>query len=97
MNRQSGAPLEGRAVLAYRDYRLDEIVIYASAQTPHTIRVALGEILDIEQRRLRVVAPDVGGGFGPKARLYPKRSCWRHWRSNATTRCAGSRTAPSTC
>src|SRR5207244_13145398 len=30
MNRQSGAPLEGRAVLAYRDYRLDEIVIYAS-------------------------------------------------------------------
>jgi carbon-monoxide dehydrogenase large subunit len=72
MNRQSGAPLEGRAVLAYRDYRLDEIVIYASAQTPHTIRVALGEILDIEQRRLRVVAPDVGGGFGPKARLYPE-------------------------
>src|SRR5438309_6679984 len=35
MNRQSGAPLEGRAVLVYRDYRLDEIVIYASAQTPH--------------------------------------------------------------
>src|SRR5437660_7735694 len=72
MNRQSGAPLEGRAVLAYSDYRLDQIVIYASAQTPHTIRVALGEILEIEQRRLRVVAPDVGGGFGPKARLYPE-------------------------
>ena len=32
MNRQSGAPLEGRAVLAYRDYRLDEVVIYASTQ-----------------------------------------------------------------
>ena len=32
MNRQSGAPLEGRAVLAYRDHRLDEIVIYASTQ-----------------------------------------------------------------
>ena len=42
MNRQSGAPLEGRAVLAYRDYRLDEIVVYASTQTPHTVRVGAG-------------------------------------------------------
>jgi carbon-monoxide dehydrogenase large subunit len=72
MNRQSGAPMEGRAVLAYRDHRLDEVVVCASTQTPHTVRVALGEILGIEQRRIRVVAPDVGGGFGPKARLYPE-------------------------
>src|SRR5437016_9794314 len=72
MNRQSGSPMEGRAVLACRDHRLDEVVIYASTQTPHTLRVALGELLGIEQRRIRVVAPDVGGGFGPKARLYPE-------------------------
>jgi aerobic carbon-monoxide dehydrogenase large subunit len=72
MNRQSGSPMEGRAVLAHRDHRLDEIVIHASTQTPHTLRVALGELLGIDQRRLRVVAPDVGGGFGPKARLYPE-------------------------
>ena len=72
MNRQSGSPMEGRAVLAYRDHRLDEVVVYASTQTPHTVRVALGEILGIEERRIRVVAPDVGGGFGPKARLYPE-------------------------
>jgi len=72
MNRQSGSPLEGRAVLAYRDHRLDETVVYASTQTPHTLRVALAEFLGIEERRLRVVAPDVGGGFGPKARLYPE-------------------------
>jgi aerobic carbon-monoxide dehydrogenase large subunit len=72
MRRQSGAPLECRGVLACRDYRLDEIVLYASTQTPHTLRVALAEILDLEERRLRVVAPDVGGGFGPKARLYPE-------------------------
>jgi aerobic carbon-monoxide dehydrogenase large subunit len=72
MNRQSGAPLECRGVLAFRDHRLDEIVLYASTQTPHTLRVALAEILDLEERRLRVVAPDVGGGFGPKARLYPE-------------------------
>jgi carbon-monoxide dehydrogenase large subunit len=72
MNRQSGAPMEGRAVLAYRDYRLDEVVVYASTQTPHTMRVALAEILGLDERQVRVVAPDVGGGFGPKARLYPE-------------------------
>src|SRR5215470_9739645 len=72
MRRQSGAPLECRGVLAYRDHRLDEVVLYASTQTPHTVRVALAEILDLEERRIRVVAPDVGGGFGPKARLYPE-------------------------
>ena len=72
MHRQSGSPLEGRAVLAHRDYRLDEIVIYASTQTPHTVRVAIAETLGIDERRLRVIAPDVGGGFGPKARLYPE-------------------------
>src|SRR6516164_4027522 len=72
MQRQSGAPLEGRAVLACRDHRLNEVVVYSSTQTPHTLRVALGEFLDIEARRIRVVAPDVGGGFGPKARLYPE-------------------------
>jgi carbon-monoxide dehydrogenase large subunit len=72
MNRQSGSPMEGRAVLAYRDYRLDEVVVQASTQTPHTMRVALAEILGLDERQIRVVAPDVGGGFGPKARLYPE-------------------------
>ena len=72
MNRQSGMPLEGRAVLAYRDHRLDEVVVWASTQVPHTMRVAIAETLGIDERAIRVVAPDVGGGFGPKARLYPE-------------------------
>jgi aerobic carbon-monoxide dehydrogenase large subunit len=72
MNRQSGSPMEGRAVLAYRDRRLDEVVVQASTQTPHTMRVAIAEILGLDERQVRVVAPDVGGGFGPKARLYPE-------------------------
>jgi carbon-monoxide dehydrogenase large subunit len=71
-SRQSGAPMECRGVLAYRDHRLDEVVVYASTQTPHTMRVALGECLGLQENRIRVVAPDVGGGFGPKARLYPE-------------------------
>jgi aerobic carbon-monoxide dehydrogenase large subunit len=72
MHRQSGAPMESRGILACRDHRLGEVVLYASTQTPHTMRVALGECLGLELRNIRVVAPDVGGGFGPKARLYPE-------------------------
>ncbi|HUZ75341.1 MAG TPA: xanthine dehydrogenase family protein molybdopterin-binding subunit [Stellaceae bacterium] len=72
LNRQAGVPLEGRAVLAYRDHRLDELVVYSSTQVPHTIRLGLSETLGIEERRIRVIAPDVGGGFGIKARLSPE-------------------------
>jgi len=70
--RQSGAPMECRGVLAYRHHRLDQLVLYASTQMPHTMRVALSEILGLEERCIRVIAPDVGGGFGPKVRLYPE-------------------------
>ena len=98
MNRQSGAPMECRGVLAYRDHRLDEVVVYASTQTPHTMRVALGEILGIEERCIRVVAPDVGGGFGPEGaalsgRDHPRRA----GACSSTIRCAGSRIATSIC
>ena len=72
MNRQVAVPMEGRAVLAYRDQRLDELVVYDSTQVPHIIRLGLAEVLGIEERVIRVVAPDVGGGFGSKARLLPE-------------------------
>lgn len=69
LHRQASVPLEGRGVLAYLDRRLDELVVYTSTQVPHTIRLGLSEMLGIEERRIRVIAPDVGGGFGGKARL----------------------------
>jgi carbon-monoxide dehydrogenase large subunit len=72
MHRQSGVPLEGRGVLAYRDHRQDELVVYSSTQVPHTLRLGLSEMLGIEENRIRVIAPDVGGGFGIKARLSPE-------------------------
>jgi aerobic carbon-monoxide dehydrogenase large subunit len=72
MNRQVAVPLEGRAVLAYRDARLDELVVYDSTQVPHIIRLGLAEVLGLEERAVRVIAPDVGGGFGSKARLLPE-------------------------
>ncbi len=74
MNRHVAVPLEGRAVLAYRDHRLDELVVYTSTQVPHIIRLGLSEVLGLEERRIRVIAPDVGGGFGSKARLSPEEA-----------------------
>jgi len=72
MNRHVAVPLEGRAVLAHCDHRLDELVVYNSTQVPHIIRLGLSEVLGLEERRIRVIAPDVGGGFGSKARLSPE-------------------------
>ncbi|MBT3552431.1 MAG: xanthine dehydrogenase family protein [Rhodospirillaceae bacterium] len=72
LNRHAGVPMEGRGVLAYRDHRLNELVVYSSTQFPHVIRTALAKCLDIEERCLRVVAPDVGGGFGVKNNLQPE-------------------------
>jgi aerobic carbon-monoxide dehydrogenase large subunit len=72
MNRQAAVPMEGRGVLAYRDARLDELVVYDSTQVPHIIRLGLAEVLGLEERVIRVIAPDVGGGFGSKARLLPE-------------------------
>jgi aerobic carbon-monoxide dehydrogenase large subunit len=74
MNRQVAVPLEGRAVLAYRDHRRDELVVYNSTQVPHIIRLGLAEVLGLAEHRIRVIAPDVGGGFGSKARLSPEEA-----------------------
>src|SRR6185437_6864049 len=72
MNRHASVPLEGRGVLAYLDTRLDELVVYSSTQFPHVLRTKLAKCLGIAERRLRVVAPDVGGGFSVKSNLHPE-------------------------
>ncbi|MBW3663896.1 MAG: xanthine dehydrogenase family protein molybdopterin-binding subunit [Actinobacteria bacterium] len=72
MGRMSGVPLECRGVVAYHDTRADQLVVYSSTQWPHVLRTKLAELLGIEERRLRVIAPDVGGGFGIKNNVYPE-------------------------
>jgi carbon-monoxide dehydrogenase large subunit len=72
MNRQVGVPMETRGVLAHLDERTDELVVYDSTQGPHVVRVGLAEALMRDEQRIRVIAPDVGGGFGIKNRLYPE-------------------------
>lgn len=73
--RQSMAPIEGRAVLCEWDPRLEQLVMHSAAQMPHINRAGLSECLGLDQGRIRVIAPDVGGGFGYKGILLPEEVC----------------------
>ena len=73
--RQCMHPMEGKGVLAYWDHQAGQLVVCTSTQVPHMIRTGLAECLGIEQRLIRVVPPDVGGGFGYKCVLQPEEIC----------------------
>lgn len=73
--RQAMSPMEGRGVLTYFDRRLDQLVMYSSAQMPHINRQGLAECLGLDQGAIRVISPDVGGGFGYKALLLAEEVC----------------------
>ncbi len=64
--------LEPRSVLADYDERTGTVTVYSSTQSPHLIKRMLADVLSFPEERLRVVAPDVGGGFGAKLHLYPE-------------------------
>jgi aerobic carbon-monoxide dehydrogenase large subunit len=68
-SRQVMSPLEGRGVVAYHDSRLDQLVVISATQQPHIVRSGLAECLGLDEGRIRVISPDVGGGFGYKGVL----------------------------
>lgn len=70
--RQSMAPIEGRGVVAEWDRRLELLTLTSATQMPHIVRSGLAECLGLEEGRIRVIAPDVGGGFGYKGILLPE-------------------------
>lgn len=73
--RQCMVPLEGKGLVAYWDHRADQLVVCSSNQNPHVILVGLAEVLGLEERQIRVIAPDVGGGFGYKSVLHEEEVC----------------------
>ncbi len=73
--RQSMAPMEGRGVLCEWNTRLGQLEMYSSAQMPHINRSGLSECLGLDQGAIRVIAPDVGGGFGYKGILLAEEIC----------------------
>ena len=68
--RCAAVPIEPMAVLA--DWGPDGLTVWASVQAPHHLRNQLAAWLDISQQSCRVIAPDVGGGFGAKIVWYPE-------------------------
>jgi aerobic carbon-monoxide dehydrogenase large subunit len=68
-SRQVMSPLEGRGVVAYRDNRLNQLVVISATQQPHIVRSGLAECLGLDEGCIRVISPDVGGGFGYKGVL----------------------------
>jgi carbon-monoxide dehydrogenase large subunit len=62
--------MEGRAVLANYNSALDELTVWSATQCPYLIRRSLATQFEMSESRIRVIAPDVGGGFGPKAGFY---------------------------
>lgn len=67
--RQSMAPIEGRGVVAEWDRRLELLTLTSATQMPHIVRSGLAECLGLDEAQVRVIAPDVGGGFGYKGIL----------------------------
>ena len=64
--RVAAVPLEGRACLAEWDERDAQLVIHVSTQVPHQVRSGVAQALRIPEHGVRVLVPDVGGGFGLK-------------------------------
>ncbi|MCB1547926.1 MAG: xanthine dehydrogenase family protein [Hyphomicrobiaceae bacterium] len=73
--RQVMSPMEGRGVVASWDDRLGQLVVWTSTQQPHIVRSGLSECLGLDHGDIRVIAPDVGGGFGYKGILLPEEVC----------------------
>jgi carbon-monoxide dehydrogenase large subunit len=68
--RVAGVPLEPRAALATWNAVAGELTMWISTQNPFRIRGEIARILDLDEGRVRVIAPDVGGGFGVKGGPY---------------------------
>src|SRR6185437_11756024 len=73
--RQCMAPMEGRGAVATWDSRLEQLTLYSACQMPHIVRTGLAGCLGLDEGQVRVVAPDVGGGFGYKGILLAEEVC----------------------
>src|SRR5215510_3056176 len=72
VHRHTGMPLETRGVVAHHDRAAGQLMVWSSTQWPHTLRDVLRDALGLAEHAVRVVAPDMGGGFGVKQEIYPE-------------------------
>jgi carbon-monoxide dehydrogenase large subunit len=71
-HRQNGTPIEARAAHAAFDPTTGRVTLTCTSQTPHLMRTIIADLIGMPEADLRVIAPDVGGGFGQKMSLAPE-------------------------
>jgi carbon-monoxide dehydrogenase large subunit len=71
-HRYCAAPLEGRGVVAWVEPKTNILTVWSSTQMPHLVRRQIAAQLNLPEEVVRVIAPDIGGGFGPKVFVYPE-------------------------
>jgi carbon-monoxide dehydrogenase large subunit len=72
IGRGGGQPIEPRGLMAEYNGASGQLTVWASSQVPHQIRQFLCDLLELPPHQVRVLAPDVGGGFGAKLIVYPE-------------------------
>ncbi|NTJ11796.1 xanthine dehydrogenase family protein molybdopterin-binding subunit [Rhizobium lusitanum] len=70
--RGAGMPMEPRAVMAQMNPVSGELIVWSNTQEPHTVRDTISKVLNLSPKKVRVVCPDTGGGFGTKLNVYPE-------------------------
>ncbi len=70
--RVAAMPIEPRGVLVQPDAPDGRLTIWTSTQVPFAVRAAVAAALSLAEEQVRVIAPDVGGGFGAKGHVYPE-------------------------
>jgi carbon-monoxide dehydrogenase large subunit len=73
-SRQAGSPLETRGVLAAPAAEA-RLTVWTSTQVAHRVREVIATSLGLDEQAVQVITPDVGGGFGVKAQVYPEEVC----------------------
>jgi carbon-monoxide dehydrogenase large subunit len=73
--RQVMSPIECRGFVAQWDTRLSQLILHGATQFPHVVRTGLAQVLQLPEIQIRVISPDVGGGFGYKAILAAEEVC----------------------
>jgi len=72
--RVAPVPIEPRSMVANWDAGMQQLTIYSATQIPHLLRTQLAVVLGLPENKLRVIAPEVGGGFGAKLNVYPEEA-----------------------
>src|SRR5262245_17587350 len=70
-NRLSPVSMEPRVAIGDYEAATDQYTLYSASQNPHGVRMEISHIFHVPENQIRVVSPDVGGGFGLKGGTYP--------------------------